>query len=116
MSGQDAARKQEASEDKIQQVDRVPAMVFEDMLAARDSDQIFVSTTRHDITVKRVATEPGARQWGGQWSETTMQQLAARHRNSGESTQPTNIKPDDETAARYRGIYGTGRSTSDATK
>lgn len=57
-------------------VDKVRTNVFEDVSAAQDAHQVIVSTLADLISAKRVTAGVGARQWLGQMSDATVQQLA----------------------------------------
>jgi hypothetical protein len=79
MSTKDGPATQQAGEERDKMVDRVPTLVFEDVLAAEASCQIIISENGDSILARKVTSETRALQCLGQMSETTVQQLSQDH-------------------------------------
>jgi hypothetical protein len=110
MPDETTVEREEVRGDEDNQVDVVRMIVFEDVLAAQDSDQIIVSTNKDlPISVKRVTAETGARQWGGQWSDASLQQLSQDRRTRRSAHLDIDDPTGAEAVARFNDVYGTGK-------
>ncbi|KFY67404.1 hypothetical protein V496_01595 [Pseudogymnoascus sp. VKM F-4515 (FW-2607)] len=80
--------------------------VFEDVSMADDGDQIIVATFGDLISAKRVTVGSRSRQFLGQMSDTSLQQLSQR---IGRGPLEVDVDQSTRTNSPFEGRYGTGR-------
>ncbi|KAH9203539.1 hypothetical protein DL95DRAFT_529608 [Leptodontidium sp. 2 PMI_412] len=87
------------------QADKERVNVFEDIFTADDGHQVLVSTIGDLISARRVTAGVRSRQWLGQMSDETLQQLSHSH-GSVAATRPeeSQAEPSDQ----FEGRYGAG--------
>ena len=80
--------------------------VFEDVSMADDGDQIIVATFGDLISAKRVTAGSRSRQFLGQMSDTSLQQLS---QSIGRGPLEVDVDQSTRTNSPFEGRYGTGR-------
>lgn len=80
--------------------------VFEDVLMGDDGDQIIVATFGDLISAKRVTVGSRSRQFLGQMSDASLQQLSQK---VGSGPLEVDVYQSRETNSPFEGRYGTGR-------
>jgi hypothetical protein len=85
--------------------------IFEGISAAEDADQVFVSTTNALFSVKQAHAGAGARQWGGQMNDVSLQQLSLSRRTTSADRQTTDraVESETEQAVNFD-QYGAGHT------
>jgi hypothetical protein len=91
------------------EVNKPRTNVFEGLSAADYADQVFISTNGDLVSVKQSTAGVGARQWGGQICEASVQHLS-QSRGVGSADRATidkAMEPETEQAGNF-GQYGAG--------
>jgi hypothetical protein len=96
------------------EADQFRTNVFEDVAAAKAAHQLIVATLGDLISAKRVNAAPEARQWLGQMSDATVQQLS---RDNGielrsRAAADKDVEPQSELGLKFAGQYGAGYKLS----
>jgi hypothetical protein len=90
-----------------EQVAQERVNVFEDVEAADDVHQIIVATLGDLISAKRIKVGARSRQWLGQMSDTSLQQLSKDRDEDG-----VRAARDPESGAHFEGRHGAGQRLS----
>ncbi len=89
-----------------QQADQVQTNVFEDVSVAQDSHQVVVATLGDLISARRVTAGARSKQWLGQMSDASLQQLS---RDYGQIAMEKIVEPQGGTTEHFEDRYGTGQ-------
>ena len=88
------------------QADEVQTNVFEDVTVAQDSHQVVVATLGDLISAKRVSAGARSKQWLGQMSDTSLQQIS---RDCNKVARENIVEPESGMTDNFEGRYGTGK-------
>ncbi len=89
-----------------QQADHVQTNVFEDVSVAQDSHQVVVATLGDLISARRVTAGARSKQWLGQMSDASLQQLS---RDCGQIAMEKIVEPQGGTTEHFEDRYRTGQ-------
>jgi hypothetical protein len=100
-----------AREEASHEVNHPRTNVFEGLSAADYADQVFISTNKDLVSAKQITAGVGARQWGGQMDEASVQHLSQSRVvvSADRATTDTAMEPETERAGKFV-QYGEGRS------
>ena len=88
------------------QADEVQTFVFEDVTVAQDSHQVVVATLGDLISARRVSAGARSKQWLGQMSDTSLQQIS---KDSNKVAMENTVEPESGMTDNFEGRYGTGK-------
>lgn len=88
------------------QADDVQTNVFEDVSVAHDSHQVVVATLGDLISARRVSAGARSKQWLGQMSDASLQQLS---KDCTKASLENIVEPQSGTTEDFEDRYGTGK-------
>ena len=88
------------------QADEVQTNVFEDVTVAQDSHQVVVATLGDLISARRVSAGARSKQWLGQMSDTSLQQIS---KDCNKVAMENIVEPESGMTDKFEGRYGTGK-------